>query len=133
MANIKQFEVIPTSGPLGTKLINFGDFPGGLVVSTKHIRPTHPRRTQNGTLITQSLLYNKKLITISGTIYDVSLHIYFKALFESAITATLKLWYEDSSFAEQTDFNAIVSFLDYEDAKDENGNSISISMIFSEI
>lgn len=133
MADIKQFEIIPTSGALGTKLINFGNFPGGLSVSVNHIRPIHQRRTQNGTLITQALLYNKKRIIISGIIYDVLLHIYFKSLFESGITATLKLWYEDASFAEQTDFNAIVSFLDYEDVEDKNGNSRSVDMIFEEI
>ncbi len=133
MADIKQFEIIPTSGALGIKLINFGDFPEGLTASINHIRPTHPRRTQNGTLITQSLLYNKKRITISGIIFDVLLHIYFKSLFESGITATLKLWYEDANFAEQTDFNAIVNFLDYQDEEDKNGNSRSIDMIFEEI
>jgi hypothetical protein len=133
MADIKQIEIIPTSGPLGTKLFIFGDFPGGLSVSTDHIRPKHPKRTQNGSLITQQLLYNKKRLSVSGMIYDILFHIYLRDLFESGITATLKLWYEDASYTEQTNFNALVQFISYRDIEDENGNTRSVSMIFEEI
>ena len=133
MADIKQFEIIPSSGPLGTKLFNFGDFPGGLSTSPEYIRPTYPRRSQDGTLVTQTLLYNKESVAISGVINDVLFHIYFKALYQSGITATLKLWYEDANYAEQTDFNALVNFLDYRMTKNENDNTYSVSMIFAEI
>ncbi len=133
MPDIKQIEIIPTSGSLGTKLFVFGDFPGGLSSSTTHIRPRYPRRTADGTLITQTLVYNKKRISISGVIYDVLFHIYLKSLFEEGITATLKMWYEDASFVEQTEFNAVVDFLEYQDYKDENGNTRSVSMVFEEI
>ena len=135
MADIKQFEVIPVSGGLGTKLINFGDMAQGLSIGISHQRPVFPRRSQSGALTVQAIIYNKKIINISGVTSNVALHVYFKALFESGINSTLKLWYEDpeNSFAETEDFNAIVSMLEYESEKNENENIITISMLFSEI
>jgi hypothetical protein len=133
MADIKQLEIIPDSGPLGTKIVNFGDAPGGLSTDRKHISPRHPRRTQDGTLVTQTVSYNKKEITISGVIWDITLHTYLEALFESGIGATLKLWYENASYAETAEFNAPVSFLDYNDVKDQNNNSRAITAEFAEV
>ncbi len=135
MADIKQFEVIPVSGGLGTKIINFGNMDQGLSIETNHLRPVFARRSQSGALTVQAIIYNKKIINISGVTSNVALHVYFKALFESGINSTLKLWYEDpeNSYAETEDFNAIVSMLEYGSVKNENDNVISISMLFSEI
>lgn len=133
MAVIKQLEIIPDSGPLGTKIVNFGDAPRGLSFSRDHIRPVHPRRTQDGTLVTQTLNYNKKQITISGVLWIITLHTYLQSLYESGIGATLKVWYEDSSYVETTEFNASVQFLNYKDDVDQNNNSRTINAVFAEV
>ena len=63
MSEIKllQFEPIG-SFALGDKTMYFEDAPGGMSYSIEHLNPVSARRTQNGTLITQSIRYNKKNI-----------------------------------------------------------------------
>ncbi len=133
MADIKFIEIIPDSGALGTKIINFGDTPGGLSFRRAHIRPVSPRRTQDGTLVTQTLNYNKKSFSISGVLFEITIHTYLESLYESAVGATLKAWYENSSYVPTTEFNGSVSFINYEDEMDEISNLRTINAVFAEV
>jgi hypothetical protein len=132
MADIKFIEIIPVSGSLGTKIIYFTDAPGGLSFTREHLKPISPRRTQDGTLISQQLRYNKKTFTISGSLYKITIHTYLKDLFESGIRATLKVWYENSSYVATLEFNGSVTFINYTDDMDEISNIRTITATFSE-
>lgn len=131
---IKFVEIIPSTGPLTTKIINFADAPAGLSFSRDHERPISSRRTQDGTLISQSLRYNKKIITITGVLYEITIHDYLEDLFEQGITATLKLWYEATgTYTETADFNSTVLLTAYEDNHDKIANSRTFTATFSEV
>lgn len=131
---IKFVEIIPTVGPLATLTINFADIPAGLSFSRDHERPVSQRRTQNGTLISQSLRYNKKTITITGVIYEITIHGWLEDLFEQGITATLKLWYEATgTYTETADFNSTVLLTSYEDNHDKIANSRTFTATFTEV
>lgn len=134
MAAIKFIEIIPTSGGQGTLTINFSDIPAGLSFSRDHLRPISPRRTQDGTLITQALRYNKKAITITGVLYENTIHSYLETLYESGITATLKIWYEATgTYTETADFNAIAVLSSYEDSHDKIANTRNFTATFLEV
>mgnify|MGYP003513322222 FL=1 len=134
MAAIKFIEIIPTSGSLGTKIIYFADVPGGCSFSRNHERPISPRRTQDGTLITQALRYNKKSITITGVIYEITIHSYLEGLYESGITATVKIWYEATgTYTATADFNAVVALSDYSDTHDLISNTRNFTATFTEV
>ncbi len=131
---IKFVEIIPSSGPLGTRIINLEDVQGGLSINRDHIRPLSPRRTQDGTLITQTLRYNKKQITIAGVLYEATIHTYLQSLFESAISATLKIWYEASdTYVETEDFNGTVLLTGYDDGHDKIANTRTFTATFTEV
>lgn len=131
---IKFVEIDPVSGPLATKVINFSDAPGGLVFSRNHQRPLSSRRTQDGTLISQTLRYNKKVITITGTIYEIGIHDFLEDLFESGINAVLKIWYEaTSTYTETEDFNSTVLLTAYEDSHDKIANTRTFTATFTEV
>ncbi|GJQ59789.1 MAG: hypothetical protein D8M57_13245 [Candidatus Scalindua sp. AMX11] len=131
---IKFVEIIPSSGPLGTQIINFADAPAGLTFSRDHQRPMAPRRTQDGTLVTQTLRYNKKVITLTGTLYEIDIHTYLESLFEAGITATLKLWYEATgTYTETADFNSTVLLTAYEDNHDKISNIRTFTATFTEV
>ena len=135
MANdIKFIEIIPDSGALGTKIIYINDTPEGLSFRREHIRPVSPRRTQDGTLVTQTIRYNKKSFSLAGVLLDITIHTYLESLYESGIGATLKVWYEDSTdYTPTTEFNGSVSFIDYEDDMDEIANKRAINAVFAEV
>lgn len=128
---IKFIEIIPDS--LASKIIYLADVPGGLSFRRRHISPIFPRRTQDGALVTQTLDYNKKEFTLSGVLLEITIHIYLEALKESGEGATLKVWYEDSSYTPTTEFNGSVKFLSYEDDMDEVANIRNINAVFAEV
>ena len=129
---IKFVEII--EGTLGTLTINFADVPAGLSFSRDHERPISSRRTQDGTLVSQSVRYNKKVITITGVIHEITIHTYLKNLFESAATATLKLWYEATgTYTETADFNSTVLLTDYSDGHDKITNIRNFTATFTEV
>lgn len=131
---IKLIEIIPVSGPLGTKIINLEDVPGGLSFNRDHVRPVSPRRTQNGTLVAQTLLYNKKQFTLTGVLYEVDIHTYLESLYESAVNATLKTWYEATgTYTETTDFNGTVLLTAYADSFDKVSNIRNFTATFTEV
>ena len=132
MADIKKIEIIPDSGSLGTKTLFFTDTPEALDVKIKSDRPIAVDRTDNGALIAQTFDYDKKNIAITGIIYDVLNHIYFESLLASGVTATLKVYYEDNNFAEQTEFDGSVSFIDYDPNADKINNKRTFLLLFME-
>lgn len=131
---VKFVEIIPDSGAQGTQIINFADAPEGISFVREHERPTAARRTQNGTLITQTIRYNKKTITLTIGVHKIDIHSYLQTLYESGIGVTLKLWYEttDGNFTETTEFNASASFIDYSENMDQAGNVRSMTALFKE-
>lgn len=131
--DIRFIEMIPDSGGLGTLEILFSSSPGGLNFSREHERPVSPRRTQDGTLITQTLRYNKKTISITGTIHEIRIHDYLEQLYEAAIGLTLKILYENPDFVELAEFNKSVNFISYADDMDLLANSRNIRAVFMEI
>ena len=135
MANdIKFIEIIPDSGSLGTKIVYINDAPEGMSFRRSHLRPRSPRRTQDGTLIMQTVRYNKKEFSLSWALLDITIHTYLEALYESGIGATLKVWYEDSTdYTPTTEFNGSVSFIDYSDDGDQTGNKRNINAVFAEV
>lgn len=133
MANIKFIEIIPDSGPLGTLTINITDVPGGLSFKREHVRPIAPRRTQDGSLITQTIDYNKKIFSLTGVLYIITIHTYLESLFESGVAAVLKVWYEDTSYVEQNELNKAVNFLSYDDDMDQISNIRTINAVFAEV
>ncbi len=133
MNDIKFIEIIPDSGALGTKIIYINDTPEGLSVRITPISPISPRRTQDGTLITQTIRYNKEEFNISGVLYEIAIHTYLRSLRRSGIGATLKIWYEDSNYADQTEFNGSVKFIGYESDMDKIANKRTINAVFAEI
>lgn len=131
---IKFVEVIPVSGPLGTLTINFADSPGGLTFSRAHERPLSSRRTQDGTLVSQTLRFNKKVLTITGTIYEIDIHDYLEDLYEAGINATVKIWYEaTSTYTEMADFNSICLLTGYDDSHDKVSNIRTFTATFTEV
>ena len=135
MANdIKFIEIIPDSGPLGTKIIYINDTPEGLSVRILPIRPVSPRRVQSGTLIVQTVNYNKEEFSVSGVLYEIAIHTYLRSLFRAGIGATLKVWYEDSTdYTPTTEFNGSVKFISYECDMDEISNKRNINAVFAEV
>ncbi len=134
MANdIKFIEIIPDSGALGTKIIYINDTPDGLSFRREHINPRTPRRTQDGALVLQTIRYNKKVFSLSGVLYVITLHTYLESLYESGVGVILKAYYEDSSYVEQTEFNGSVNMTSYEDEMDELANLRTINAIFAEV
>jgi hypothetical protein len=131
--NIRFIEITPDSGALGILEVYFRSSPGGLNFSREHERPVFPRRTQDGSLITQTLRYNKKTISISGVLFEITIHDYLEELFESVIGATLKLLYENSSYEETEEFNKSVNFISYADDMDEIANLRNIRAVFMEV
>ncbi len=130
--DIRFIEITPDSGDLGILEVFFTSSPGGLNFNREHERPVSPRRTQDGSLITQTVRYNKKTISISGVLHEIRIHNYLEQLYESAIGATLKIFYENPDFVELAEFNKSVSFINYADDPDLLSNTRSIRAVFME-
>lgn len=118
---------------LGDKDIHFHEAPGGIAHSITHLNPVNARRTQDGSLITQTIRYNKKDITLTITFFDVTVKTYFQALYESGLRITLSIWVENpTTFVEETEFNGIVQMLSLEEDTDESANVRTLTMNLSE-
>jgi hypothetical protein len=131
---IKFMEFIPGVGSsLSTKEVFFHDAPGGMSWSRIHLNPVNARRTQDGSLITQTIRYNKKDISVNIGYFDVTFGQYFQALYEEGIRFTLKIWVENpTTFVEETEFNATVQMLSFSDDTDQSGNSRTLNMTLAE-
>lgn len=131
--DIQFLEILPDPGGPGRKVFYFTETPAGLSFTREHARPVSPRRTQSGALVAQTIRYNKKNITITWSVYAIDIHTYLEALFESAVSATLKLWYEDSDFVLQTEFDKVVRLINYTDDVDRVSNTRSLTATFWEV
>ncbi len=132
---IKFFSFEPIgSFALGDKDVHFHEAPGGISHSVNHLNPVNARRTQNGSLITQTIRYNKKVINLTITFYDVTMKTYFQALYESGLRITLSIWVENpTTFVEETEFNGIVQMLDLQEDTDQSANIRILNMILAEV
>ncbi len=135
MSLIKLLEFEPIgSFALGDKTLFFADAPGGMSYNMEHLNPVGARRTQDGTLITQTIRYNKKVINLTISFYDVTTRTYFESLYESGLRITFTIWTENpTTFAEETEFTGIVQMLDLNEDNDQSGNIRTINMILSEV
>ncbi len=132
---IKLFEFSPIGTfSLGNKTIEFKDAPGGISFSREHLNPVNARRTQDGTLITQTSRYNKKVINLTFGFFDITTKTYFEALYESGLRLTLKVWAENpTTFVEETEFSEIVQILTFGDDVDQGSNVRTINMTLAEV
>jgi hypothetical protein len=134
MPQIKLLEFNPIGDfALGDKVLYFEDAPGGMSYSMEHLNPVSARRVQNGDLITQTIRYNKKEISLTITFYDVVLREYFVALRESGFRMNFIIWTENpTTFAEQSEFDGTVQILNLAEDNDQSGNVRTLNMILAE-
>jgi hypothetical protein len=118
---------------LGDKDVHFHEAPGGVSHTITHLNPVNARRVQNGSLITQTIRYNKKDISLTITFFDVTMKTYFQALYESGFRITLTIWVENpTTFVEEAEFSGIVQMLSLDEDTDETSNIRTLTMNFSE-
>jgi hypothetical protein len=134
MPQIKLLEFNPIGDfALGDKVLYFEDAPGGMSYSMDHLNPVNARRVQSGKLITQTIRYNKKVISLTITFYDVTLKNYFVALYGSGFRMIFKIWVENpSTYAEETEFNGTVQILNFGEDNNQSGNVRTINMTLAE-
>lgn len=132
---IKFFTFEPIgSFALGDKDVHFHEAPGGIFHSIEHLSPVNARRTQNGDLITQAIRYNKKVINLTITFFDITMKTYFQTLYESGLRITLSIWVENpTTFVEETEFNGIVQMLDLQEDTDQGANIRTLNMTLAEV
>lgn len=100
------------SAPItGIKDIYFTDVAEGFSISKNHIRPNNPIRTQNGTLVSQSVYFNKKSISISGNCLTSVLIAYFQSIYEVNETVTLTIYKRSNNNIEQTEATYITKMV----------------------
>lgn len=131
---IKFFEFEPAVGSaLSTKEVFFHDCPLGISWSMKHLSPVNGRRTQNGSLITQTIRYNKKDIDLTMTFFDLAFKQYFVSLFEEGLRPTISIWVENpTSFVEETEFSAVCQIMTLDEDMDQTGNVRTLTLSISE-
>ncbi len=135
MSQIKLLEFNPIGAfSEGDKIVYFADCPGGMSYTTDHLNPVNARRTQNGALITQTIRYNKKVINLTMSFFDVTFKDYFKALYESGFRSVFKIWVENpSTYVVETEFNGTIQILNLGEDNDQGGNIRTINMILAEV
>ena len=102
--------------------------------SVDHLNPVSARRTQDGTLITQTIRYNKKNINLTITFYDNTVLTYFKSLYESGLRITFVIWTENpTTYAEEKEFNSTVQILSLNEDNDQSGNVRTLNMGLAEV
>ncbi len=131
---IKFFTFEPIgSFALGDKDVHFHEAPGGISHFISHLNPVNARRTQDGSLITQTIRYNKKVIDLTISFFDVTMKTYFQTLYESGLRITLSIWVENpTTFVEETEFNGIVQMLSLEEDTNQGSNIRTLTMGLSE-
>jgi len=134
MSVIKFFTFAPIGAfALGDKDVFFADAPGGISHSINHLNPVNARRTQDGSLITQTIRYNKKVIDLTINFFDITTKTYFQTLYESGLRITLSIWVENpTTFVEETEFNGIVQMLSLDEDTDQGSNIRTLTMNLSE-
>jgi hypothetical protein len=135
MSQIKLIEFVPGGGfPGGSKILYFADAPGGMSYSMEHLNPVGARRTQDGSLITQTLRYNKKVISLTIGFHDVTLKTYFQSLYESGVRSVFSIWAENpTTFVEETEFSGTVQILSFGEDMDQSANVRTITLTLAEV
>ncbi len=134
MADVKLMLFTPAVGSgLSAQTLYVSDLPGGASFSREHLNPVNARRTQDGTLITQTIRYTKKVFSLTITTYDVTLLTYFENIYESGYRTDFVVYNENSTtWAEQEEFNGTVQILSLNDDIDQISNIRTITMTLSE-
>lgn len=134
MSQLKLIEFNPnTDFSGGDKILYFADAPGGISHSIEHLNPVNSRRTQDGTLITQTLKYNKKVINLTIGFFDVNLKTYFQLLYESGYRTTFTIYVENPvTYATDIEFTGEVQILTFVDDTDVSTNVRTITMTLAE-
>jgi hypothetical protein len=118
---------------LGDKDVHFHDAPGGISHAIRHLNPVNGRRTSSGRLITQTIRYNKKDISLTITFFDITFKTYFQTLYESGLRINLSIWVENpTTFVEETEFSGIVQMMAFDEDTDQGSNIRTITMNLSE-
>lgn len=137
MANeeIKFLEFSPIgSFALGNKTMFFEDAPGGMSYTMEHLNPVNSRRTQNGTLITQTIRYNKKVINLTISFYDNRIRTYFESLHASGFRVVFVIWTENPiTYAEEKEFDGTIQILNLNEDNDQTGNVRTLNMVLAEV
>jgi hypothetical protein len=135
VSQIKLLEFSPIGAfSLGDKVLYFQDAPGGISYSIEHLNPVNARRTQSGALITQTIRYNKKVINVTISFFDVNTSIYFRSLYESGLRLGFKIWVENpTTFIEETEFDGTVQILSLGDDTDQGGNIRTLNITLAEV
>ncbi len=134
MATIKLLQFTPdASFSLGNKTLYLEDAPGGMSYSMTHLNPVNSRRTQDGTLITQSIRYDKKVINLTITFYDIVTRTYFEALYTSGYRMTFVIWSENpSTYVEEAEFTGTVQILNLGEDMDQANNIRTLNLTLAE-
>ncbi|MCP4989387.1 MAG: hypothetical protein GY928_26010 [Colwellia sp.] len=132
MIKLLTFENV-VSGAVADLDFHFHEAPGGISYTMEHLNPVNSRRTQDGTLITQTIRYNKKVINLTVSFFSVVTRAYFIALYESGSRFDFSVWSENpSTFVEETEFTGTVQMLSLSEDMDQGSNIRTISMTISE-
>ncbi len=131
---IKLLEFLPSGGSAGNKIVNFADAPAGISYNEDHLNPVHARRTQDGTLITQQVRYNKKNFSITLGLHSKALKTYFQLLYEESVNTVLKIWSEnETTYAEEAEFNKTVRIVDLKETHDQASNIRTLTLTIMEV
>lgn len=134
MANTIKFVTITPSGAgPAAKTFNFEDVPEGFNITQRHIRPIFARRLQNGSLVSQSLLYNKKQLIVDGGEYQTTVVEFFQDIYESGATSVFQAFNINEDFTTTTEFSITVQLIEYEDNKAYVDNTRSFTATFEEV
>lgn len=135
MAEIKLIEFNPIgSFALGDKVLYFEDAPGGMSYTMDHLNPVNARRTQNGKLITQTIRYNKKVISLTISFYDNTVRTYFESLHASGFRTVFVIWTENpTTYAEEKEFDGTVQILNLNEDNDQTGNIRTLNLTLAEV
>jgi len=112
---------------------HFHEAPGGISYTIEHLNPVSSRRTQSGALITQTIRYNKKVINLTISFFNVVTRDYFVALYESGSRFDFSIWSENpSTFVEETEFSGTVQLLSLSEDMDQSSNIRTLTLTIAE-
>ncbi len=121
------------SGAVADLDFHFHEAPGGISFTIEHLNPVNSRRTQDGTLITQTIRYNKKVINLTVSFFDITMKTYFQTLYESGSRFDFSIWAENpTTFVEEAEFTGTVQMLGLSEDMDQSSNIRTLTMNISE-
>lgn len=135
MAVIKFATITPSgSGPSTALTMNFEDTPDGLTINTDFIRPVFSRRTADGTLVNQSVVYNKKEVTVEGGTFQIDIMYFMRDLYTSGATSVFEVFdITDPDFTSSSEYTITAMLTEYAETKDMMDNKRTFSATFREV